>query len=1053
MRQPLPVPALASITEEAEVQEPVVRQGDLGQSQGEQLEEVLDMLATDLSVSSRGRASSRTSSRSSGMSGQEELVPDDMSLDEFKKRTLEHAELGAEESVSKKTREGESSEPVSPSKALYPPLFAGRVSQEDDVFHWDEHEDLTAVEGEDIEYEDLVEEEMEDAPKNDQGESPPEVSPEELDSMDQEAAVEELNRLSKIGVIEEFAESGASGPEKRMDLREVYDWRYRDGKWRRRCRIVAREYRAGAASTADTFSPTASNAAARLVLILHLLNPTWVILVLDIKDAYLQVPQQEEVLVTISDWMKKACNIGEGIVWRLKRCLPGQRNAATRWYEHLRSILERLGFEFSQHVPALAKHKTKAVCISIHVDDELLAGQREDSLWLVEELEKVFRVEKEGPYPLTRNGNGEELRYLKRKYVFVGEGIVVQPNEKYIKKLLELYDLGRLKSKATPEHVDLVKEDKSKELGPEETKRFRSGLGSVLYLAQDRIDIQYASKCLASSMSKPTQQSLKCLKHLILYLAGTANRSTLLPYSMKGKRLITKLNGQEDNDEIPPEESHVVEAYSDSDWGSLKTPEKARRKSTSSGIIVLNGIQVLSFSRTQKATASSSCEAELYALSGTCSEAILIGRLFEFLTGEKVRTEIRCGSSSARHWSQRRGIGRLKHVDVRLCQLQDWVRENTISIGTVKTVLNVADLNTKKLTYARRAFLMYFLSQVEYSEGEEIIHTGVDEYERYEQEKKLKQYVSSGQVKDLIRLIQVFSVIKPVTAAVWTKDEDWHSQYSGSTDAVEEVKYSRSEVMMLVTLLVLVIPYIWMAVRRVYSEWTRISMIGMVRINSSSKNYIFHRTSCRYVQGKARHGYFIHLTYDQAVAQGYRPCYICFPEAKKAQKHDEDDEWELTSESADTTENEGCEKKCTWCKVRKCTRKKPDHVYCSCTECIQKYTEDLWRDQYDRTPGASSTQGPTGKKGSGTLEYMPLHVNKKGNRPAGQGSKGGRRGRAAMEPVAEEQNGPMLPEGFTQDAPVEEQPPTYEDSYDMVVDPGTPDSTEERTMGPPDLYL
>ena len=29
----------------------------------------------------------------------------------------------------------------------------------------------------------------------------------------------------------------------------------------------------------------------------------------------------------------------------------------------------------------------------------------------------------------------------------------------------------------------------------------------------------------------------------------------------------------------------------------LKTPERARRKSTSSGIIVLNGIQVLSFSK------------------------------------------------------------------------------------------------------------------------------------------------------------------------------------------------------------------------------------------------------------------------------------------------------------------------------------------------------------------------------------------------------------------------------------------------------------------------
>ena len=387
------------------------------------------------------------------------------------------------------------------------------------------------------------------------------------------------------------------------------------------------------------------------------------------------------------------------------------------------------------------------------MDDELLAGHREDSLWLVEELEKVFRVQKEGPYPLNGNGNGEELRYLKRKYVFVGEGIVVQPNETYIKKLLELYDLGRLKSKATSEHVDLVKEDKSKELGPEETKRFRSGLGSVLYLAQDRIDIQYASKCLASSMSKPTQQSLKCLKHLILYFGR--DRESVNTFAIQYERQTTYhkiewTGGQRRNS-----------SRRKSCRGSLFRQRLGKSEDTRKGQEEVNVIwnhcserySGIKFSRAQKATASSSCEAELYALSGTCSEAILIGRLFEFLTGENVRTEIRCDSSSARQWSQRRGIGRLKHVDVRLCQLQDWVRENTISIGTVKTVLNVADLNTKKLTYARRAFLMYFLSQVEYSEGEEITHTGVDEYERYERgkeaERVCEQWPGKGPVTEL----------------------------------------------------------------------------------------------------------------------------------------------------------------------------------------------------------------------------------------------------------------------------------------------------------------
>ena len=177
----------------------------------------------------------------------------------------------------------------------------------------------------------------------------------------------------------------------------------------------AREYRAGAISTAETFSPTASSAAARLVLILHLIFPEWVIVVLDIKDAYLQVPQQEEVLVTISSWMKKARNVGEGIVWRLKRCLPGQRNAASRWYEHLRSILEKLGFVFSVHVPALARHVKRRLCISIHVDDESLAVEKHETIWLVQELEKIFKVEKQGPYPLDRIGKGEEMRYLKRK--------------------------------------------------------------------------------------------------------------------------------------------------------------------------------------------------------------------------------------------------------------------------------------------------------------------------------------------------------------------------------------------------------------------------------------------------------------------------------------------------------------------------------------------------------------------------------------------------------------------------------------------------------------
>ena len=264
---------------------------------------------------------------------------------------------------------------------------------------------------------------------------------------------------------------------------------------------------------------------------------------LDIKNAYLMVPQSETVLIKISRWMKRIAKIGEGVSWLLMRCLPGQRAAAREWCEYFRNILENLGFVFSQRLPALGKHKTKKLLIFIHVDDEMLARKEEPTEWLISELEKHFRVEKEGPFPVGPKGDGEEVSYLKRKYVFLPEGIVVHSSEKYVKALVEVYGLGKLKEKATPEHPDLMKEDRSRECTPEAAKKSRSGVASILYLSQDRVDIQFATKALASAMSKPTQQAVKCLKHLILCLKGASARAVLLPYVAEGQKVISELNG------------------------------------------------------------------------------------------------------------------------------------------------------------------------------------------------------------------------------------------------------------------------------------------------------------------------------------------------------------------------------------------------------------------------------------------------------------------------------------------------------------------------------
>ena len=56
-------------------------------------------------------------------------------------------------------------------------------------------------------------------------------------------------------------------PEQLVDTTLVNDWRFRDGVWKRRCRIVAREYREGQANE-EQYSPTSGFPSVRLLLVL-----------------------------------------------------------------------------------------------------------------------------------------------------------------------------------------------------------------------------------------------------------------------------------------------------------------------------------------------------------------------------------------------------------------------------------------------------------------------------------------------------------------------------------------------------------------------------------------------------------------------------------------------------------------------------------------------------------------------------------------------------------------------------------------------------------------
>eukprot|EP00435_Cladocopium_sp_Y103_P016569 s1241_g4.t1 len=500
-----------------------------------------------------------------------------------------------------------------------------------------------------------------------------------------------------------------------VDTTLVYDWRFRGGQWIRRCRVVAREFKTGATDESN-FSPTASFASVRMLLVFALIFGL-AVTSLDIKDAFLTVPQIEVMYVEIPKWVREWTGRAD-THWLLKRCLPGQRNAALRWHQHFGQICEDAGLRAFPGAPTVMRHEdlSRRIFLNVHVDDILLVCKPEDVRWFETTIGARLTMKVDGPH---EQASGSQLMYLKKRITMKENGILIQPNATYAPKLVSLMKVSGRRKKGLPYHATLEAYNpefavEAEMLGGEQAATFRSGLGLALYMALDRPDIQFAVKTLSSYMSRPTIKALAALKHLASYLDGTPDDGILLPMTETGKTL----NDFWREDELIADEAMIpeltgnaqftLEAYSDSSWADCKTT----RKSTSSGVICLNGALVMSVCRTQASVALSSCEAELYAANGLMVESIYLFRLCKILCGDEsevgsdmVQQRLFTDSSSALALVRRTGTGRLKHIQIKQFFLQSLLRTGVFSIFKINTKLNPGDLNTKRLSGERRKFL------------------------------------------------------------------------------------------------------------------------------------------------------------------------------------------------------------------------------------------------------------------------------------------------------------------------------------------------------------
>ena len=226
----------------------------------------------------------------------------------------------------------------------------------------------------------------------------------------------------------------------------------------------------------------------------------------------------------------------------------------------------------------------------------------------------------------------------------------------------------------------------------EEAKLYRSLVGFGIYLSQERIEIGFIIKQLASGMSNPARGHLQVMRKLIGYLKNTRGHYNRLKAPSHGQGVHHHYDSK-----------WILETFTDSDWsGDRKT-----RRSTSSAVHCLNGIVVYHSSRGQRVVSLSSAEAELHGLVGGAADGIALRIYLQFLLEEEeIQHVCLIDNSATKQISNKRGTGKLRHVSGKLLWIQDQVSMKVLEVKQISTLLNIGDIGTKPLGKGRLYALM-----------------------------------------------------------------------------------------------------------------------------------------------------------------------------------------------------------------------------------------------------------------------------------------------------------------------------------------------------------
>ncbi|GJR68117.1 retrovirus-related pol polyprotein from transposon TNT 1-94 [Tanacetum coccineum] len=251
---------------------------------------------------------------------------------------------------------------------------------------------------------------------------------------------------------------------------------------------------------------------------------------------------------------------------------------------------------------------------------------------------------------------------------------------KFALEILKKFGMDSCDPVDTP-MVDRLKLDEDPLGIPVDQTRFRSMVGSLMYLTASRPDLVFVVCMCARYQASPTKKHLEALKRVFRYLRGTINWGLW----------------------YPKDTAMALTAYADADHAGCQDT----RRSTSGSAQFLGDKLVSWSSKKQKSTAISTTEAEYIAMSGCCAQILWMrSQLTDYgFVFNKIplycdnRSAIALCCNNVQH-------SRSKHIDIRHHFIREQVEKGVVELYFVTTDYQLADIFTKALPRERFEFLL-----------------------------------------------------------------------------------------------------------------------------------------------------------------------------------------------------------------------------------------------------------------------------------------------------------------------------------------------------------